>query len=61
LFENTDDGFAFLEPIFDETGNCVDLFTLKINEAWECQAGFRVNAGILVRRISEVLPGLEPN
>ncbi len=51
----------FLEPIFDETGNCVDLFTLKINEAWECQAGFRVNAGILVRRVNEVLPGLEPN
>jgi len=59
LFENTEDGFALVEPIVDRTGSSDDYRVLKVNAAWERQTGLRA-ADFVGERIREALPDVEP-
>jgi PAS domain S-box-containing protein len=59
LFENTEDGFVLIEPIFDEAGNSNDYVMLNVNRSWEHQTGLKADE-FLGKRISTVLPELEP-
>ncbi|HMK47848.1 MAG TPA: PAS domain S-box protein, partial [Methanocella sp.] len=58
LFNNSNDGFVLVEPIFDEMGNSDDYRMLEVNEAWERQTGLRT-ADLLGKRIREALPAIE--
>ncbi len=58
LFENTEDGFVLVEPIFDREGNSDDYHMLRVNEAWERQTGLRA-AELVGRRIREAMPEVE--
>ena len=59
LFENTDDGFMLVEPIYNENGNAYDIRFLKFNAAYERQTGAKADDA-LGRKASEVVPELEP-
>ncbi len=59
LFDNSDDGFMLLEPIFDENGRACDFRFLKLNSAYERQTGAKADE-VLGRKASEVTPDLEP-
>ena len=61
MFENTEDGFVLVEPIFDESDNCVDIIILNVNEAWERKTALRTVDGILVKQINEFLSELKSN
>jgi PAS domain S-box-containing protein len=57
LFDNSDDGFLLVEPVFEEDGNC-DFKILKLNKAYERQTG--VNANVLLgKKARTVIPALE--
>ena len=58
LFDNSQDGFMLLEPLFDETGKAVDFRFLKINSAYERQTGAKAD-DVLGKKASEVTPELE--
>ena len=55
LFDNSEDGFMLLEPIFDENGKACDFRFLKVNSAYERQTGAKAN-DVLGKRASEVTP-----
>jgi signal transduction histidine kinase/PAS domain-containing protein len=57
LFQALTDGFCTIEMIFDESGRPVDFVYLEANREFEAQTGLHDCAG---RRMSEVIPGLEP-
>ena len=59
LFENSDDGFMLVEPIYSELGEACDIRFLKLNAAFERQTGAKA-ADVLGRKASEVVPELEP-
>jgi PAS domain S-box-containing protein len=58
LFDNSEDGFMLLEPIFDKKGVVCDLRFLKFNSAYKRQTGARAE-DILGKLASEVAPDLE--
>jgi PAS domain S-box-containing protein len=58
LFDNSEDGYVVVEPIFDETGDSNDYHILQVNSAWERQTGFRA-ADFVGKRIRQSLPNVE--
>jgi PAS domain S-box-containing protein len=58
LFDNSDDGFILLEPMFDETGKACDFRFLKVNRAYERQTG-RKAVVVEGKMAKEVAPDLE--
>jgi PAS domain S-box-containing protein len=58
LFDNSQDGFAITEILYDENGKPFDLVDLKINKAYEVQTGLKT-ADILGKKVSEYAPNLE--
>jgi PAS domain S-box-containing protein len=58
LFDNSQDGFAITEILYDENGKPVDFVDLKINEAYESQTGLKAT-DILGKKVSEYNPDLE--
>ena len=59
LFENTDDAFQLLKPLYDEAGNSRDLLLLKVNKAYERQTGLKA-VDVVGKTVTEYLPNLEP-
>ena len=59
MFENSDDGFMLLEPVYGELGEACDIRFLKLNSAYERQTGAKA-ADVLGKKASEVVPELEP-
>ena len=58
LFDNSEDGFILVEPLFDEYGKAVDFRFLNVNSAYERQTG-RKAATVVGRRAKEIVPSLE--
>jgi PAS domain S-box-containing protein len=58
LFDNSEDGFMLLDPIFDENGKACDFRVLEVNHAYEQQTDTKATA-IVGRRAKEVVPNLE--
>jgi two-component system, NtrC family, sensor kinase len=59
LFDNSDDGFILLEPIYDENGKAFDFKFLKVNRAYERQTG--TDAAVIEgKSAKEAAPDLEP-
>ncbi len=59
LFDNSEDGFMLLEPLFDMEGSAIDFRFLKINDAYEHQTGAKA-ADVLGKSARDVVPELEP-
>lgn len=59
LFDNTEDGFVLVEPLFDGSGNADDYMMLKVNRAWERQTGLKA-ADLVGKTIRGSLPAVEP-
>lgn len=59
LFDTMLDGLALHEIVRDEAGHPVDLRYLAVNPAFERQTGLQA-ADVIGRRMSDVIPGLEP-
>ena len=60
LFENTEDAFQLLKPLYDESGNPLDLLLLKVNKAYERQTGLKA-VDVVGKTVKEYLPNLEPS
>gem|GEM_PF-1012928 len=58
LFDNSEDGFILIEPLYDENGKVCDFRFLKVNRAYERQTG-RKAAVVEGNRAKEVAPELE--
>ena len=58
LFENTEDGFQVVEPIFDKEGNVCDFRYLAANPAFERQIGVK-RSEILGKTAKQVFPTIE--
>ncbi len=58
IFDNRDDGFVLVEPIYDENDNACDIRILQLNLAYEQQTGTRA-AKVEGKRAKEVAPNLE--
>lgn len=58
MFDNSEEGFVLVQPLFDETGEAFDFRFLKINHAYERQTGRR-SAVVEGKRATEVAPDLE--
>jgi PAS domain S-box-containing protein len=58
LFDNSDEGFILLEPMFDEIGKACDFRFLKVNRAYERQTGRKANV-VEDKMAKEVAPDLE--
>ena len=58
LFDNSDDGFMLVEPVYNKLGECCDIKFLKFNDAYEQQTGAKA-ADLLGRKASDVIPLLE--
>jgi PAS domain S-box-containing protein len=59
LFDNSEDGFMLLEPIFDENKKVSDFRFLKLNSEYARQTGAKAD-DVLGKLASEVTPELEP-
>ena len=59
IFENSDDGFMLVEPVYNEIGDARDIRFLKLNSAYEHQTGAK-EADVLGKKASDVVPELEP-
>ncbi|HOI71023.1 MAG TPA: PAS domain S-box protein [Methanobacterium sp.] len=59
LFENNQDGFVLVEPVFDDEGNSHDFVMLDFNKVWEDQTGLNA-ADYLGKTITEAMPDVEP-
>jgi len=57
LFDSIDEGFCVIEMLFDENERPLDYRFVEANPAFEHQSGL---AGVVGRRIRELVPGLEP-
>ena len=55
LFDAFDEGFAILQPCFDEAGKARDFLFLETNRAFERQSGVAASG----RRALELLPQIE--
>jgi PAS domain S-box-containing protein len=60
LFENTEDGFALVQPIFDESGHSNNYLNLHMNQAWEKQTGLKAD-DFIGKKIREIMPDIEPS
>jgi PAS domain S-box-containing protein len=58
LFDNSDEGFILLEPMFDETGKACDFRFIKVNHAYERQTGRKAEV-VEGKMAKEVAPNLE--
>ncbi len=58
LFDNSEDAFMLIEPIFDESGKAYDFRFLKLNSAYQRQTGAKPD-DVLGKRASEITPDLE--
>ncbi|MCW3996071.1 MAG: ATP-binding protein [Candidatus Bathyarchaeota archaeon] len=58
LFDNSEDGFILVDPLYDATGNAVDLCILKVNNAYEQQTGGKASV-VEGKNALEVAPDLE--
>ena len=58
LFDNSDDGFILVEPIFDKNYQAFDFRFLNVNAAYERQTGTK-SAMVLGRCAKEIVPSLE--
>ncbi len=58
IFDNSDDGFVLVEPIYNENGIACDLRFLQINLAYEKQTGTEA-VKVEGRRAKEIAPNLE--
>jgi PAS domain S-box-containing protein len=58
LFDNSEDGFILIEPIF-QNNNLTDFIFLKMNPAYERLTGSKPS-DVLGKRAKEVVPKLEP-
>lgn len=59
LFESMDEGFALCEMIYNKVGKGIDFRYLDVNPAFAKQTGLTTEK-ILGRKITEVIPGIEP-
>ena len=59
LFDNTEDGFVLVEPIYNEAGKSNDYVMLQVNRTWELQTGLRA-VDFEGKRIRDVMPNVEP-
>lgn len=59
LFENTDDGFVIVQPLFDANGDSNNYINLKVNTAWERQTGLKA-ADFEGKPIRDVMLNVEP-
>jgi len=59
IFDNSEDGFLLIEPIFNENEKPKDFRILKINRAFEQQTG-ALASDVLGKLASETAPELEP-
>ncbi|MEI6502176.1 MAG: PAS domain S-box protein, partial [Armatimonadota bacterium] len=59
LFEHMSEGFAYHEIVLREDGRPVDYVFLDVNEAF-CELTGLEREAVLGRRVTEVIPGLEP-
>jgi len=57
LFDNSDDGFLLVEPIFEKDGTC-DFRILKLNKSYEHQFGAKAD-DVLGKKGRDVIPTLE--
>jgi PAS domain S-box-containing protein len=58
LFANMNSGFAYHKIVLNDDGKPVDYVFLEVNEDFERLTGLR-KEGILGKRVTEVLPGIE--
>ncbi len=58
LFDNSEDAFMLVEPIFGENGNANDFRFLKLNSAYQRQTGAKPD-DVLGKKASEITPELE--
>jgi PAS domain S-box-containing protein len=58
LFDNSDDGFLIVEPIYENS--VMNFRFLKVNQVYERQTGTKTD-DVLGKRAREVVPELEPN
>ncbi len=58
VFDNNDDGFVLVEPIYDENHNALDLRFLQLNLAYERQTGTKA-VKVEGRRAKDIAPNLE--
>jgi PAS domain S-box-containing protein len=59
MFDNTEDAFQLLKPVFDKSGIVSNLVLLKVNRAYENQIGLKASE-VVGRSVTEYLPNLEP-
>lgn len=57
ILNSLDEGYALLELIFDEKGECFDFRYLEINPVFERHSGM---SNVLGRTIKEMVPNIEP-
>lgn len=55
LFNNTFDGLAYCQMIFDEQGRPVDWVYLEVNKNFENLTGLR---GVIDKKVTELVPGI---
>lgn len=58
IFDNSDDGFVLVEPIYDENNNACDLRFLQLNLAYERQTGTKA-VKVEGKRAKDIAPNLE--
>jgi PAS domain S-box-containing protein len=58
LFDNSNDGFILVEPLYDEAGKAYDFRFIKINSAYERHTGTKASV-VERRKASEIAPNLE--
>jgi PAS domain S-box-containing protein len=59
IFENSEDGFQLVKPIFDENGNPIDYLFLKVNHAYERQVGLKAEQ-VVGKTVRQIVPNIEP-
>lgn len=58
LFENTEDAFQLVEPMYNESGKVFDFKFLRVNDAFKTQSG--IIADVVSKTVRQVLPEVEP-
>ncbi len=58
LFENTEDGFLIIKPVYDQAGCPYDWVFLRVNKEFEHQTGLKAS-DVVSKGIREILPDFE--
>lgn len=58
LFENTEDAFQLVEPMYNESGKVFDFEYLRVNDAFKTQSGITTN--VVGKTVRQILPEVEP-